>query len=91
MAALVFVVVSVLAGCVGSWRDEPPRPEDQQAAVVQSPFPGQQIVGDEEVLYEEEDEFGRPITPTGKAGEFLVAATYIGTILAAIILPLLAL
>lgn len=79
------------ASCAGSVTDEP-APSAPPEPYAQ--FPDQQIVGDEEILYDyEEDEWGRPKKKGGQetAGEFLVAAGYVGMILASIVLPLLAL
>ncbi|MGH7823515.1 MAG: hypothetical protein ACREQ9_27455 [Candidatus Binatia bacterium] len=86
-SVVVALVLVSASACVGSWSEDAPHPQDQQLSAAS--YADQRLVGEEEVLYEEEDEFGRPVGgAAGTAGEFLVAVTYVGTILASIILPL---
>jgi hypothetical protein len=92
LSVVTGILLCVAAACVGSWKDDVPGPRDQRGAQTEPQFPGQQVVGEEEVLFEKEDEFGRPVAgPAGKTGEFLVVVGYIGTIVAGILLPLFAL
>lgn len=84
-------ILGCAAACAGAVGDEPEPPPLEESYAQ---FPDQEIVGDEEVIYDyEEDEWGRPKEKSGEdtAGEFLVAVGYVGMIVASFVLPLLAL
>jgi hypothetical protein len=87
-ALALLAALLVVGACTATLSRDPFLFDDEPVAMAQ--FPDQELLGDEEVLAEE-DEFGRtPQGPTAKAGEILTAVTYVGMIVAGILLPLLA-
>ena len=89
LSAALFLGVS----CPAKHGEEPFTDDEMSEPLPQ--YPDQEILGDEEVLYEqgevEEDEFGRRKDPTREAGEIMVAIGYVGMIVGGLLLPLFAL
>jgi len=94
IAVLVLCTALAFGISCSSTLGEPASPQEEMAEPLPD-FPDQEIVGEEEVLYEEgeveEDEFGRRKDPTRDAGEIMVAIGYIGMIVGGMLLPLFAL